>query len=324
MAVYSSRVYIKVKDDTTWAEFLKAAKTHKVPNMPSDFEEFLASSPTKENEYSSDQWAVNVDEVYDFTSSLIKIAQEKFILISDTESSRGENENAAVWYLGVDDFAHGGEPIVIDCTGAKINEEYLDFDITDFQGYPPACMITFMASIGKPVEWLRYGIGTGMIRLEESEDQFLKEIGINVHPVRDKESTQEKRNASKKKNAPPKRSYPLLPVYFCRGDVKKETEKRWMMYFGEYVTRGEKLSFAGKTCVISGAEMRDDWVEIEKKLLQAGAVIRSAVSGKTDYLICDPQLCGTSKADSALNQIEAGKPIKIILIEDVIKALSRQ
>jgi NAD-dependent DNA ligase len=102
---------------------------------------------------------------------------------------------------------------------------------------------------------------------------------------------------------------------------EEESERDWMKQFSKYVSRNEDLSFQGKICVVTGAERRPDWPDIEEKLLAAGAVFRGAVSGKTNYLICDPKRTLAYKSEQAVKQIKAGKAVKIILIDDVIAAL---
>lgn len=105
---------------------------------------------------------------------------------------------------------------------------------------------------------------------------------------------------------------------------EEESERRWMEQFGSHVTRGVNISFRGKPCVVTGAERRPDWPEIERALLNSGAIIRSAVSGKTDYLICDPKRTLARKSNDAVKQMNAGKPVKIILIDDVIASLGKE
>lgn len=94
----------------------------------------------------------------------------------------------------------------------------------------------------------------------------------------------------------------------------------WLEEYGEYLEENPCIDFAGTVFVLSGVymEKRD---EITQKIVSRGGVVRSSVSGKTDYLVCEPGESGDSKVNSVLALREKGKSVKIILMEDLMKAL---
>ena len=79
------------------------------------------------------------------------------------------------------------------------------------------------------------------------------------------------------------------------------------------VINGSKFVFTGI--------LVDDWEAVLEKLSAMGGVERSAVSGKTDYLVVDPRGFGESKVKAALEQRAKGKPVRIVLVDDFLKAL---
>ena len=109
-----------------------------------------------------------------------------------------------------------------------------------------------------------------------------------------------------------------------REERMRKAAEEWMEANGKHVTKNPRINFSGTKFVFSGVEHRDDWPEILEKLTKKGALHRGAVSGQTDYLVCDPRVCGDSKVKAALTQNLKGKNVKIILLEDFLKALGMQ
>ena len=102
--------------------------------------------------------------------------------------------------------------------------------------------------------------------------------------------------------------------------------EEWMEENGAYVEKDPTIIFDGKIFVFSGIAMHT--AEREDPVVQAvinkGGQYRSKVSGLTDYLIVDPRYCGESKTKAALEQQKKGKPVKIILLDDLQAALERK
>ena len=189
MAYHTTRMFIKVKDDSTWNKFREAMQAEKLENTPPKFREFLSAFRTKRDQFVMTGWVAAVYDAYKFAVSLTDVAPEEFMLLSDTDCSIDEG-NGACWYFGYD-TVQGGEPIIVNYRDYKLNEDYLVYDVSDFRGKNhPAMMIHFMVNIDDPVDWIRYGIGTGMIELEEEDAAFLKEMGYEIDPVNPSASNQ--------------------------------------------------------------------------------------------------------------------------------------
>ena len=108
-----------------------------------------------------------------------------------------------------------------------------------------------------------------------------------------------------------------------RRQQEEEARQRaaeWMEKYGQYLEKDPRIVIHGSKFVFSGV-MEDNWPDILQKLMDKGGVERGAVSGKTDYLVVDPRGFGESKVKEALAQRVKGKPVKIVLLEDFLKAL---
>ena len=98
----------------------------------------------------------------------------------------------------------------------------------------------------------------------------------------------------------------------------------WMNKYEEYIEKDPLIDFDGTLFVFSGlgrghAGEKDD--PIVQMVIEKGGQYRSKVSGITNYLVVDPWHSGYSKIDAAIEQNDNGKHIKIILLEDLEKAL---
>ena len=90
------------------------------------------------------------------------------------------------------------------------------------------------------------------------------------------------------------------------------------------VTRSQDTVFSGKSVVISG--IFENWPErndLAVKLLGMGALVKSSVSKKTDYLI-KGEFAGSTKTARAEELIEQGFPIKVICEEELIRLLGEE
>lgn len=105
-----------------------------------------------------------------------------------------------------------------------------------------------------------------------------------------------------------------------REEERKQRASEWMSKYGKYLEKNPRINFNGSKFVFSGVE-EDNWLEILEKMTAKGGLERSAVSGKTDYLVCDPGGYGESKIKEAVSQRIKGKPVKIVLLKDFLTAL---
>lgn len=97
----------------------------------------------------------------------------------------------------------------------------------------------------------------------------------------------------------------------------------WMDSYGSFIARDIKIQFSGKAFVLSGSEALGDQhgISLEDEIQERGGIVRSKVSGKTDYLVVNPGWAGEAKVKAAIEQQSKGKPVKIILGEDLIAAM---
>lgn len=108
-------------------------------------------------------------------------------------------------------------------------------------------------------------------------------------------------------------------------DREKEGSNIWLKQYGEYLDSGSPITYEGKLFVFTGIEEGYSGERAEHALVQAvldrGALYRSSVSGKTDYLIVNPAFAGHSKIKKAIEMKAKGRPIQVILQEELIKDL---
>ena len=98
----------------------------------------------------------------------------------------------------------------------------------------------------------------------------------------------------------------------------------WLRNHDKHITHNPSIIFSGKKFVFTGVEELDEWSTIQEKLEIKGGILRTGISGQTDYLVCNPRFAGDSKVRDALEQNKKGKNIKIILFEDFMKALGME
>ena len=107
----------------------------------------------------------------------------------------------------------------------------------------------------------------------------------------------------------------------------EEVPKEWMSQYEKYLDEDPVIDFDGTLFVFSGlptlhgGEMDDPVVQ---KVIRKGGQYRSKVSGLTNYLVVDPRFAGKSKIVAAIEQLQKGKKIKIILLKDLQNALEGQ
>lgn len=104
---------------------------------------------------------------------------------------------------------------------------------------------------------------------------------------------------------------------------KEEAREQWMRKYEQYLESDPDIDFNGKLFVFSG--LAGHWEEKEhptvQKVIAKGGQYRSKVSGITNYLIVDPANAGASKIVAVLEQRQKGKYVKVVLLEDLERAL---
>ena len=110
--------------------------------------------------------------------------------------------------------------------------------------------------------------------------------------------------------------------------IKKESleravsqRKEWMKNHRKELSAGTAITFKDKLFVFSGVQEMDEWPQILQALLDRGGVQRTAVSGKTDYLVCNPYYASDSSLKKVQEQRIKGKNIKVILLDDLLTVL---
>lgn len=107
-------------------------------------------------------------------------------------------------------------------------------------------------------------------------------------------------------------------------DWYPENAKEWMRAYGHLVVTDPKIDFSEKTFVTTGLTVAPaDHPEIQKIFAQGG-IYRDKISGKTDYLIVEPETAGMSKIETVIEQRKKGKIIEVLLIKDLKKMFDRE
>lgn len=102
----------------------------------------------------------------------------------------------------------------------------------------------------------------------------------------------------------------------------KDAEE-WIKQYGKYVQKNPVIDFNGSIFVFSGLaghSVEKDHPTVSKVIAKGGQY-RSKVSGLTNYLVVNPGYAGASKIVAVEEQLKKGKNIKVILLEDLEKAL---
>ncbi|NLC25081.1 MAG: hypothetical protein GX777_00430, partial [Fastidiosipila sp.] len=102
---------------------------------------------------------------------------------------------------------------------------------------------------------------------------------------------------------------------------KKSDSELWLEEFGSYVEVAPQIEFEGKLFVFTGLTKSHD---AAKEVLVKGGEYRSSISGKTDYLIVNPENAGKTKISEAIEQKKKGSSIKVIVLEDLISNMTKK
>ncbi len=108
-----------------------------------------------------------------------------------------------------------------------------------------------------------------------------------------------------------------------REEQEKQHAEEWMKAHSRDLDRGAAIVFRDKKFVFDACFEGDDRLKVLEKLAAKGGLERGAVSGQTDYLVCDPRTAGDSKIRAVKEQRIKGRctGTKIVLVEDFLKAL---
>lgn len=103
----------------------------------------------------------------------------------------------------------------------------------------------------------------------------------------------------------------------------EEAAEEWMRKYEKYLENDPVIDFNGSIFVFSG--LAGHWAEKDhptvQKVIEKGGQYRSKVSGLTNYLVVNPGYAGQSKIVAVMEQLQKGKNIKVILLEDLEKTL---
>ena len=95
---------------------------------------------------------------------------------------------------------------------------------------------------------------------------------------------------------------------------------QWMKQHKNSLTKYPEFAFNGKTFVFTGVKHLPEWENIKTKLAERGGFLRTDISDKTDYLVCNPSDAVDSKLEKALEQNNNGAKISIVLWNDFLIA----
>ena len=101
---------------------------------------------------------------------------------------------------------------------------------------------------------------------------------------------------------------------------RKQRAEDWMKKYSRYLEKDPRIIVNGSKFVFTGVEL-ENWTDVLEKMVSMGGIERSAVSGKTDYLVVDPGGYGDSKIKEAVSQRLKGKNVKVVLLEDFLAAV---
>lgn len=97
----------------------------------------------------------------------------------------------------------------------------------------------------------------------------------------------------------------------------------WFNLYEDYVTRNPEIEFEGKAFVLTGvtrAQLKQH--PVVQQMLQRGGLLRDNVTGKTDYLVAQPNIDLDSRTPKAIELMKSGKPVKIVLMADFLATLA--
>lgn len=115
-----------------------------------------------------------------------------------------------------------------------------------------------------------------------------------------------------------------VPGYssFANGDeADKKRIEAWIKKHEKDLNPEAPIIIKDKNYVFTGVKQYYQWPAILEKFTEMGGIQKSAVSGKTDYLVCEQLYAGETRIDKVKEFRAKGKDIKIILFDDFIDAI---
>lgn len=100
-----------------------------------------------------------------------------------------------------------------------------------------------------------------------------------------------------------------------------EQGEKWLERHRKDISEKAHITFNNQAFVFVGVNRRAEWLDILQAVVRKGGLHRTAVSGKTNYVVCDPPYAGDSQVKRALEQRLKGKDVKIVLLDDLLAAL---
>ena len=107
-----------------------------------------------------------------------------------------------------------------------------------------------------------------------------------------------------------------------RNALKKEW--KWISLHGKEIARNPQINVEDALFVFTGAAGLTDLPEILNRLESRGGIRRNMVTGRTDYLVCNPAEAGEKKIAAVRELNQNGSEIKIVLLNDLRKALGME
>ena len=111
-------------------------------------------------------------------------------------------------------------------------------------------------------------------------------------------------------------------------EIKNQEKQFFLNEYGEFIDKKPNIIIQGSIFVFSGISSWNHQGEndhpIVQRVIERGGVYRTQVSGKTNYLVINPEAAGNSKINAAIEQRKKGKNIRIILIDDLLPYLDME
>lgn len=101
-------------------------------------------------------------------------------------------------------------------------------------------------------------------------------------------------------------------------------EWKWISLHGREIARNPQINVEDALFVFTGAAGLADFPEILNRLEANGGIRRNLVTARTDYLVCNPAEAGETKIAAARELKQKGSEMKIILLNDLRRALGME
>ena len=160
---------------------------------------------------------------------------------------------------------------------------------------------------------------------EELEDRRVKEEEESQRKIKEAEEKKERHKAERQqmpKSSKQRRPYESVinKESFSDEWVEDPQGEEWWNEFEPYIEVDPEIDFDGTIFAFSGLRSDRD-APIIQKVIDKGGQYRKGVSGKTNYLVVNPEVPSWGMIETAIEQQQKRDNIKIVLLEDVKKAL---